>query len=132
MSDYNLLGASPAPMIAVAAISINTFVKLEATTDRGVTTSTAGTDVLTCGVAMESQATIGGPVAVQTIGIAKVKAGNSITRGAQVTSDGTGRAVTVATGNVGLGVCLNTVGAANEIAEIMLSPLPNLNGPLTP
>lgn len=132
MADYNMQDIAPLTMVAVSAITANRFVKLESTTDRGVVPSAAGTDLLTCGVAVEAQPTAGNAVAVQNFGIAKVTAGAAITRGAQVTSDASGRAVTVATGNTAFGVCLNTIAAAGEVAEILLTALPNSSGPTTP
>lgn len=133
MAEFNFAEVTPLPMVAVAAIAINTFVKTETTTVKGVTTSTSAADFLTCGVAVDAQPTIGGMLGVQSYGLAKVKAGAAIAAGAMVTSDATGRAVTAATGNSVFGVNIGgAVAAANEVATILLTPLPNLTGPTTP
>lgn len=129
MADQNLLGTAPHTLIAGAAITGNRFVKLDTTAGQCVP-SAAGTDV-TIGVALVGKA-VGESVEIQSFGKAKVTAGAAIALGAQVTSDASARAVTVATGNVSLGVALQAAGAAGDIIEVLLTPLPNLNGPVNP
>jgi len=65
--------------------------------DDTVVPATAGTDLL-IGIA-ESDASIGERVGVQFSGIADVKAGGTITRGAFVSSDANGKAVAAVAGD---------------------------------
>lgn len=117
------------PLLAVnyladAAIPINRLVRL-GTGDRAVTLATAATDAIV-GVVNEVAVVLGERVDVVRVGIAWVEAGAAITRGAPLTADATGRAVTAAPG-VGLNVRLigfadEAATAAGDVIRIMLSP----------
>lgn len=129
MADYNLAGTEPLSLKANATVNANRFVKLDATAGF-VIQAAAGTDIavgvsLIGVVANES-------VPLQSVGKAKLTAGAAIALNAQVTSDATGRAVTVATGNTSFGLAMQAAGAAGDVIEVFLTPLPNLNGPVNP
>jgi hypothetical protein len=57
---------------------------------------------------------------VAVAGIAKVKAAAAITQGSKVSSNGSGLAQTAASGHHVLGRAMNSVGAANELVEVLL------------
>ena len=128
MADSNLIGTSPLSFKAGATVNINRFVKLN-TTAGEVIQGAAGTDIV-IGVAA-----LGGAAAdnipVQMAGKAKVTAGAAVALNAQVTSDATGRAVTVATGNTAAGLALQAAGAAGDVIEVLLAT-PNVPGPVVP
>ena len=130
MADYNTLGTSPHSLKATATVNANRFCKLDTAAVNSTLQCAAGTD-LALGVSLKSAA-VGESVELQHIGKAKVTAGAAIAAGAQVASDASGRAVTVATGNVSNGIAAYAAGAAGDIIEVFLTPLPNLNGPVNP
>jgi Uncharacterized conserved protein (DUF2190) len=98
---------------ADAAIGNNRIVKL-GTADRNVAVAAAATDSL-LGVVNEMPPgiAIGERVDVVRVGIAWVEAGAAITRGAPITSDSVGRAVTAVPG---AGVNNRLIGFADEAA----------------
>lgn len=100
--------------IADAAIGNNRLVKF-GTADRNVAVCTAATDSI-IGVVNEINAGIalGERVDVVRMGIAWVEAGAAIVRGAPLTSDAVGRAVTAAPG---VGVNNRIIGFADEAAS---------------
>jgi hypothetical protein len=128
MADFNLLSTSPHSLKANATVSINRFCKLDLTGAKLTIQCAAGTDI-SVGVATKS-AVAGESVELQTIGIAKLAAGAAIAIGAQVTANASGQAVTVAAGNISHGMALQAAGAAGDVIEVLLTPLPNLNGPV--
>jgi len=128
MADFNLLSTSPHSLKANATIEANRFCKLDATADGLTIKCAAGTDIAV-GVSMKS-AVAGESVELQHIGKAKLVAGAAIARGAQVTANASGQAVTVAAGNISHGIALQAAGALNDVIEVLLTPLPNLNGPV--
>lgn len=72
------------------------------------------------GVAAYDQAVVGGKVEVaRGHKVFPVEAGAAIAAGAQVQSDGTGRAITLAAG-VACGMCLNAPSAAGQTAIVAL------------
>lgn len=74
------------------------------------------------GVLQDDPAAAGRAGLVMTLGTTKVVAGAAVTRGAKVTSDSTGRAVTATTGNFICGRAITTAGAAGELMEVELIP----------
>lgn len=97
--------------VADAAIPINRLVKL-GTGDRAVALAVAATDAIV-GVVNEVSAALGERVDVVRVGIAWVEAGAAIARGAPLTADATGRAVTAAPA---VGVNNRLAGFADEAA----------------
>lgn len=129
MADQNFAGTEPLSLKAGGTINGNRFIKQDTTKGQCVQ-SAAGTDV-TIGVALIGAAA-GESVPFQSYGKSKVVAGAAVALNAQVTSDASGRAVTVATGNTSLGIAMEAAGAAGDVIEVLLTPLPNLNGPVNP
>ena len=129
MADYNTAGTEPLTLKANATVNVNRFVKQDTT--KGFCIQSAAATDITLGVSL-----VGGlateSVPFQSFGKAKVTAGAAVALGAQVQSDATGRAITVTTGGVSLGIAAEAAGAANDVIEVFLTPLPNLNGPVNP
>lgn len=98
--------------VADAAIPVNRLVKL-GTGDRNVALAGAATDAI-IGVVNETSPALGERVDVVRVGIAWVEAGAAIARGAPLTSDATGRAVTAAPA---AGTNNRIVGFADEAAS---------------
>lgn len=81
--------------IAEAAVSPYRIVKM-GTADGQVVQGAAATDLLVGVADMQGQATVGGRVEAILDGIADVEFGGTVTRGALVTSDASGKAVAAA------------------------------------
>lgn len=131
MADFNKANISDLPFKSGGTIAINRWVKQDTTQDRAVLQAAAASDVL-LGVAQEA-GTSSNHIGVQSASgtIAKIEAGAAVTRGDQLTTDGSGRAITAVTGNNTGGKALMAAGAAGDIIEVLLST-PNTNGPTTP
>lgn len=97
--------------LADAAIPINRLVKL-GSGDRAVALAAAATDAI-LGVVNETSPALGERVDVVRVGIAWAEAGAAIARGAPLTADAIGRAVTAAPA---VGVNNRIVGFADEAA----------------
>jgi Uncharacterized conserved protein (DUF2190) len=117
------------PLLAInytaeAAIPINRIVKAGAT-DRGVTLAIAPADFI-IGVVNETPIAIAERADVVRVGIAWVEAGAAIARGAPLTSDAIGRAVTAAPAagaNVRLvGFADEAATAAGDVIRFILAP----------
>ena len=112
--------------IADAAISNNRLVKF-GTGDRNVAVATAATDSI-IGVVNEMPAGIalGERVDVVRVGIAWVEAGAAITRGALITADAVGRAVTAApaagVNNRIIGIADESASAAGDVIRFVIEP----------
>lgn len=130
MADFNLANVTAMPFRSNGTIAINRFVKQDTSLDRCVVQAAAGTDKI-FGVSTEA-GTATNFIGVQGYGIAKVEAGAAVSKGNQVTSDGSGRAVNVATGDNPAGIALTAAGAAGDIIEVYLHGGPNVTGPTTP
>ena len=108
--------------VAGGAIPAFTIVKLSS--DTAVVAAAAVADFL-IGVSGDIAAASGERCDVTLAGIANVLAGAAITRGALLTTDASGRAVTAApaagTNNRIIGVALESAGAANEVIRVALS-----------
>lgn len=109
---------------AEAAVSPFRIVKVGAA-DGGVIQGAAASDVL-LGVSGEmGQSTVGGRCDVVMDGIADVEYGGTVTRGARLTSDATGRAVAAApaagTNNGVIGIALVS-GVVGDIGSALVSP----------
>lgn len=130
MADFNYANVTPIPFKSGGTIAINRFVKQDTTQDRAVLQAAAASDQF-FGTSTEA-GTSTNFIGVQGYGIAKVEAGAAVSRGDQVTSDASGRAVTAATGNNVAGKALQAAGAAGDIIEVYLHGGPNVNGPTTP
>lgn len=128
MADYNLLGTAPHSLKANATVNANRFCKVDTSGQNLTIQCAAGTDYAV-GVSLKS-ALAGESVELQAFGKAKLTAGAAIAAGAQVTSDASGRAITVAAGNVSHGIAAYAAGAAGDTIDVFLTPLPNLNGPV--
>lgn len=112
--------------IADAAIPNNRLVKF-GTGDRNVAVAAAATDSI-IGVVNEMPAGIatGERLDVVRVGIAWVEAGAAITRGALITSDAVGRAVTAApaagVNNRIIGVADESATAAGDVIRFVIEP----------
>lgn len=126
MSFENDAGVEPIGFLAGAAVTRRRFVKISAAMT--VINTVAATDPAV-GVALESASAAGVSVPVASYGIRQVEAGAAIAAGAQVTSDASGRAATVAAGNTSYGYAITAAAAAGEMVMVMLG-LPNVNGPV--
>lgn len=109
--------------VAGAPIGTYLFVKFGAD-DATVLTSAGPTD-LTIGAVQEVSPAQGERVDVALMGIAYITAGAAIARGAQLTSDASGRAVTAAPA-VGVNartsaVALESASAAGDVFRVLLS-----------
>lgn len=111
-------------MTAEAAVLPFRIVKIGAT-DGSVLQSTAVSETLV-GVADElGQATVGGRVGVILDGIADVTYGATVTRGARLTTDASGRAVTAAPGagtNNGIIGTALVSGVVGDVGTVHISP----------
>ena len=101
---------------AETAISARRIVAMGAT-DGAVKLATASTDPI-IGVSDEITVSAGERIDVVLSGSAEVVCGGAVTRGAQITSDATGKAV-VGTGRV-VGIALQA-GAAGDVIDILLA-----------
>lgn len=102
---------------AGGTIVANRFLKISGA-DNTVVQSAASTDD-SIGVAAAA-ASSGDAVAVKHTGIVKVEAGAAVTRGAQVMSDSSGRAVNATATNKVVGVALEASSGAGEIISVKL------------
>lgn len=110
--------------IAETAITAYRIVKMGSATGQVVMASAAGDAIV--GVADPSgQATVNARIDVWHDGIVEVEAGAAVSRGAPITSDATGRAVTAAPGagtnNGMIGRTLTAAAAAGDIISVMVS-----------
>jgi len=71
------------------------------------------------GILQNDPAAAGRAATIGVLGISKVLLGGTVAAGAKVQSDGSGRAITAATGDHVLGKCL-VGGAVGEIGEVLL------------
>lgn len=71
--------------------------------------------------------TAGNIGAVAYAGVVKVVAGAAVTRGVEVQSDTTGRAIAATTGDVPLGTALEAAAAAGDIIAVLLGNKAQLN-----
>lgn len=79
----------------------------------------AASGVRADGVLQNDPAASGRAATVAFSGVSKVEAGGTVTAGDEVAVDGTGRAVTAATGNQIVGLALSS-GAATELISVLL------------
>ena len=116
------------PYEATAAIVDKRFVKLsgdQTIVQCGVAgelaLGVAKTPISTSNFQGTNEVTAGKGTAVQILGVAWVEAGAAVSRGAEVTTDTSGRAVTAATTNRVLGYCLKgtTTGAGDWILVLL-------------
>jgi hypothetical protein len=105
--------------VAGGAIAANTIVKFGADDDT-VVIATAAAD-LSIGVAENITAASGERVDVIQQGIADVKAGGSIARGAMVTANASGQAVAAASTNRTIGIALASA-ASGDIIPVLIAP----------
>ena len=77
-------------------------------------------DATADGVLLDDPFAAGQSAMVGTAGISKVVAGAAVTRGGDVVSDASGRAINKGANNNVLGVALDTASAAGEIIRILL------------
>lgn len=115
-------GLNPLSVIAGSAITLYRFVALAAD---GQYDHVAGAQGRADGVACQAQATAGKAFAMQPLDgrVMKVEAGAAVTRGAQVASDASGRAIAHVTGagNYILGVAMDAASAAGEIIRVQMA-----------
>ncbi len=117
--DIPIAGAD-VPFKAGAAITKGAAVKLD--TNGDVIVTSAITDVV-IGVALTDQATVGGSVAIRTLGIARVITGGSVAIGAQLMpkSAGAGKALTAAGATaVSFGIALTAGTNDGEFSTVLL------------
>lgn len=105
---------------AGAAIAAYTLVKMGAA-DGAVIAAAAATDAIV-GATMEVAPASGERVDIIQAGIAEVKLAGTVTRGAWITSDGSGNGVaTTTTGNQVIGRAL-TAGVSGDIIPVLIAP----------
>jgi hypothetical protein len=90
------------------------------TSDGGITLS-VGAAAPIIGVSTDIDSELGEPCDVVRAGLAKVVYGAAVAKGAPITSDAQGRAITAATGNYYAGFA-EIAGAANDIGSYQLEP----------
>lgn len=83
--------------------------------------SSDATDSAACGILQNKPNTNQGATIMRQ-GITKVEAGAAITAGDHCTYDGSGKAITIASGDMSIGQALQTAGADADIIEIMAYP----------
>lgn len=109
------------PFVADGAISQRRIVTVGAS-DNAVAQATGDTAALV-GVALDDYSD-GEAATIQVTGVAKIEAGASITRGAMVTSNGSGQATTLGTTagtRHAIGIALES-GASGEVISVLLAP----------
>lgn len=94
-----------------------TFMDVD-TNGRAVQVSSAGGRAI--GVLQDNPATLGEAGLLQFGGVSKVVAGAAVTAGDDVQSDGNGEAITALTGDIVLGVALESATAQGEIISVHL------------
>ena len=104
--------------LAEATILPNRIVK-PGNTDDAVLMAAAATDNI-IGVVEGVAPVLGERGAVEMAGIAEVKLGGTVVRGAPVTSDATGQGVAAVTGNRAVGHALVS-GVAGDVIEVLIS-----------
>ena len=102
-----------------AAVTYGEFVKVSGA-DVTVIAGTANTDIC-IGVAQEAAAASGDVIPIAIGGIAKVVAGATIVRGAQVTCHTTAQAITAASGDVVQGIALSSA-VVNDVFDVLITP----------
>lgn len=105
-------------MIAGAAITRLRFVKIGAADNTVILGALSADNCL--GVAKEGGAT-GDAIPVQIDGVVRVETGAAVTRGAQITSDATGRAIDAVATNMVLGTALEAAAGGGIIISVSLS-----------
>lgn len=110
--------------VAEAAIPAYRQVKFGASSG-AVLLAAAATDAV-IGVSNELGPALGERCDIIAVGIAYIEAGAAITRGALVTSDATGRAVTAApsagTNNRYIGIAYDSATAAGDVIPVLVHP----------
>lgn len=124
MALSDLLGVSPAPFVAGAAISQFRAVVLDSTAGQVV----AGSAItgLCIGASLVEATAAGDPMPVQTQGIAKLTASAAISLGAEVmiTGSGSGKVSTASGATaVSLGIALEAATADGDIISVLLRPM---------
>ena len=90
------------------------------TSDGGITLAVDATKPL-IGVSTDIDSLLGEPCDVVRAGLAKVVYGATVTKGALLTSDATGRAIPATTGNYYAGIA-EVAGVADDIGSYQLEP----------
>jgi len=80
----------------------------------------AGLDAIATGVLQNDPSAAGRAAAVAISGIVKVVAGAAVTRGGEITSDASGRAIDIGANVNTLGKALDAASAAGEIIRVQL------------
>jgi hypothetical protein len=120
MAYDNPIGMIPG-VVAGADLSTKQFTFAKVHTDGTIIgVSTGGVPV--AGV-IQDKPTSGQAVAVATLGLSKVKAGALVAKGAIVTPDVNGKAVTAGTGDFGAGIALTNAANADELITVLLKDL---------
>lgn len=105
--------------VAGGAIAANRFVMFGGDDDTVVVSTAASSAII--GASEETfDAATGERIDVIVAGIADIKLGGTVARGAAVTSDGTGQAVASASGNRVAGIALAS-GVSGDIVPVLLS-----------
>lgn len=116
-------GVLEIPMQASAAVTRDRFVT-QTGNQTVAQTGVAGQRAI--GVAQldisATEATNGKSCAVQVLGVALVAAGAAVARGDRVTTDATGRAITVGATQIPLGIAMKAAGAAGDKIGVLLTP----------
>lgn len=105
--------------VAAAAIGAFRIVKVDATDDT-VAQAAAAAD-LSIGIVEAVAPAAGERCDVVMAGLADVTLGGTVARGAMVTSDAQGRAVTATTGNRAIGVA-RVSGVVGDVVEVLIAP----------
>lgn len=98
--QYNLMRLSAANAVNVASLDTNSGL---------------------CGVLLNKPES-GEAASIQYAGMGRVRAGASITAGAHITTNGSGRAVAVGSGDMACGRALEAAGADGDIIDVILYP----------
>tara|TARA_R110002020_G_scaffold50264_1_gene142182 strand:+ start:4969 stop:5340 length:372 start_codon:yes stop_codon:yes gene_type:complete len=116
MSYYE--SASLVSLISNAALSKNTFVQVE-TADSSISTVDDVDNAGIVGVCGEDASAAGDAVAVTIGGVAKVEAAGSITRGAKVASNTSGKAVALGAASRMCGIALSSA-ASGDVFPVLV------------
>jgi len=98
-----------------AAANLNLFIAINSDGKAAV----CGSGAKVFGTSYELPLAADKPMTIQFAGIAKVKAGAAVAAGAEVQSDGSGKAITLAAGKRA-GIALAAAGAANVVIPVAL------------
>ena len=120
MSNATLIKAYTAPA-AIAAYRIVKFNTAASPNDREVAVASAGTDFL-IGVNDRIAAAAGERCEVVRAGIAAVEYGGAVVRGAMLTADSDGKAVSTVAANRRIIGVAEISGADGDIGEVLISP----------